>query len=97
MKRVLTFASLGLFAAGLALVPLSARADQTVSSGKDGKPVAASTTAPAPVGGTVTAPVTKADGHKVTAAPPASGGMTVAPPAGASGASTVKPPVKSGS
>ncbi len=37
MKRVLTLTTTGLFVTGLALLPMSVRADQTVNTGKDVK------------------------------------------------------------
>jgi hypothetical protein len=70
MKRVLSLATTGLFLAGLAMVPMSARAastDQTVVDGKaavDGKAVATTHTDPmtapkmAPTGHTLVTPQT---------------------------------------
>jgi hypothetical protein len=78
MKRVLTFATTGLFLTGLALLPLSARAEDA-ATGKSVTPAPTASTmtpAKAPVAGgvqTSTAPVKKDDG-KVTATP----GSTVA-------------------
>jgi hypothetical protein len=76
MKRVLTLATCGLFATGLAVLPMAARADQTVTGTTVPAP-AASTTAPAKMSGEHSAAVTvkkdegtvKKDDKKVTAAP----------------------------
>lgn len=73
MKRVLTFATTGLFVTGLALLPLSARADDAATSGKSVTPAQTATTTPSktPVTTgvqTATTPVKK-DDKKVTATP----------------------------
>jgi len=90
MKRILTFAAAGLFVTGLALLPLSARADQTVTGGK--------TTTSAQSGGTMvpakdsatsavqpSTSAVKKDDKTTTAAPagtaPATGGAVVKSPA----------------
>lgn len=57
MKRVLTVATAGLFMTGLALLPMSVRADQTAAGAKDGKPVVSSTTTTTTVAPTVASPV----------------------------------------
>jgi hypothetical protein len=62
MKRVLTLAITGLFMTGLAVLPISARADQTVTGAKS------VTSTPAASGVTTTAPVKK-DDKKVSATP----------------------------
>ena len=94
MKRVLTFATTGLFMTGLALLPMSVRADQTVTGGKTAAPAASTmtpSTAPGASGAqTSTAPVKKDDkkvtpGSTTTVAPSGSGpvspGTTVKTPA----------------
>jgi hypothetical protein len=69
MKRVLTLATCGLFATGLAVLPMAARADQTVT-GTTTPAAAASTTAPAKMSGEHSSTATvKKDDKKVTAAP----------------------------
>ena len=74
MKRLLSLATTGLFLAGLAMVPMSVRADQTVVGGKTVAPLhTESTTMPPKMAPTATAPV-KADDKKVTATP--GSGMT---------------------
>lgn len=89
MKRVLTLASTGLFVTGLALLPISGRADQTVTGGNSVTPAqGASTVTPGKATATSTVqpsttPVKK-DDKKVTATPsgavPASGGAAVKTP-----------------
>ena len=49
MKRVLSLSTTGLFLLGLAMVPLSARADQAAVDGKTAAPAAASATTSTPV------------------------------------------------
>lgn len=57
MKRVLTVATAGLFMTGLALLPMSVRADQTAAGAKDGKPVVSSTTTTTTVAPAMASPV----------------------------------------
>jgi hypothetical protein len=89
MKHVLTLATTGLFVTGLALLPMSARADQTVTGSESVTPGASTmtpgkTTATSGVQSSTTA--VKKDDKKVTATP----GGTVP----ATGAATVKTPGK---
>ena len=92
MKRVLTVATAGLFMTGLALLPISVRAEQAVSVGKDGKPVVSSTVTPsvvpsvappvAPMGSathSTTSVVKKTEDKKVTVAPGAGHGAVMTP------------------
>jgi hypothetical protein len=98
MKRVLSLATTGLFLAGLAMVPMSVRADQTAVGGKTVAPLHADSTTskmapttPAPVKAddkTAAAPV-KADDKKVTATP--GSGMTPAGTVPAPHGSTTAP------
>ena len=92
MKRVLSLTTTGLFVAGLALVPMSVRADQTVTGGKSVVPApAASTATPGTASmatpgaastssGTQTSATVKKDDKKVITIP-AAGGSTVQTPA----------------
>ena len=92
MKRVLTVATAGLFMTGLALLPISVRAEQAVSVGKDGKPVVSSTVTPsvvpsvappvAPMGSaahSTTSVVKKTEDKKVTVVPGAGHGAVMTP------------------
>jgi hypothetical protein len=91
MKSLLTFATTGLLVTGLALLPASGRADQTVTGAKSvTQDPAASTTTPTGTSGvqTSTAPVKK-DDKNATAMP---GGTAPAP-----GGAAVKTPTKGAS
>src|ERR1019366_505137 len=90
MKRVISFATTGLFVTGLALLPMTGRADQTVTGDKSVTPGPASATGIKGNSTTATAvePVTspvKKDDKKVTVTPsgaaPASGGAAAKTPA----------------
>ncbi len=90
MKRVMSFATTGLFVTGLALLPMTGRADQTVTGDKSVTPAPASATVITGKSTTATAvePVTspvKKDDKKVTVTPsgaaPASGGAAAKTPA----------------
>ena len=90
MKRVMSFATTGLFVTGLALLPMTVRADQTVT-GKSVTPAPAAatmTTGKSTTTTTAVPPVTspvKQDDKKVTATPsgavPVTGGTAVKTPA----------------
>jgi hypothetical protein len=94
MKRVLTLATTGLFVTGLALLPISGRADPAAADGKSVTPAPAVTTmtpgktTSLPSAQPTTASVKK-DDKKVTATP------SVAPPSAAGTA--VKTPAKGAS
>ncbi len=80
MKRVLSLTTTGLFVTGLALLPMSVRADQAAVTGKDGHAapvVTTTTTVKAPM-----VPVKKADDKKVTTAPSAGAAVTKIPAKG---------------
>ena len=89
MKRVMSFATTGLFVTGLALLPMTGRADQTVTGDKSVTPAPASATVTTGKSTTTavepaTSPVKK-DDKKVTVMPsgaaPASGGAAAKTPA----------------
>jgi hypothetical protein len=93
MKRVLTLATAGLFMAGLAVLPMSAWADQMATGGKSVTPTpSASTMTPAAplTSGVQTSTVPAKKLNKVTSAPT---GATTPLPSG----TTVKTPVKGAS
>lgn len=90
MKRVMSFATTGLFVTGLALLPIAAHADQTATGGKStASTPAASATKPSTSTATTTAqpgtPTVKKDDKNMTATPagtaPATNGAAVKPPA----------------
>jgi hypothetical protein len=104
MKRVLSLATTGLFLAGLAMVPMSVRADQTAVDGKTVAPLHTDSTTTPKMAPTATAPVKhddktvaapvkaddkKADDKKVTATP--GSGMTPGGTMPASHGSTTAP------
>jgi hypothetical protein len=91
MKRVMSFATTGLFVTGLGMLPMTARADQAVTGDKSVTPApATATVAPGKTTATTTAqpatPAVKKDDKKVTATP-----------SGATPATTVKTPAKGAS
>ena len=89
MKRILSITTTGLFLTGLALAPMSARADQTVVGGKTVTPTQSDSTATKPMPGAQTTtgqaatdPVKK-DDKKASVTPggsaPASGSTSTKP------------------
>ena len=86
MKRILSITTTGLFLTGLALAPMSVRADQTVVGGKTVTPTQSDSTAtkPMPGGQTAVDPMKK-DDKKASVTPGGSAptsGSTSTKPAG---------------